>query len=420
MAGANYAITGLFGLYNKITTLSLKQSATNDAWWEGHELTAGWDLEYNKVNFSENVAVASVNFVDTGTVWMNSLYLQDHWRPDPWEFNYGMRITYQDLVGEFAFEPRFTAQYHIDENSHLNAHLGYYKQFLNSILFSNQEMLNEFYYPSRDVTSRVVEPTSSWMGVLGYARDKILGQFGFSTEAYYKTQNNLIIFNTSSADTGTMKYLGDKFINGEGYSFGYELALKRELGVITGDVNWSQGWSVIRNQGDTVAYYPAWHQPFALKGSLSINWRGEHDAIFPPAEKHSYLHSSISVKYASGLPYTEYLGYQQTEDLNQSDGKAGGGFASMLAGGSVESEGNMTARLGNLNTSLLPPYFRIDVKPIDIGRDGRWEFSWTILNVTDHNNVFMTTTNTNSTPPKTTTIYQFPFFPILLNYEYHF
>ena len=65
-------------------------------------------------------------------------------------------------------------------------------------------------------------------------------------------------------------------------------------------------------------------------------------------------------------------------------------------------------------------YFRIDLKAIDIGREGKWNFSWTIINLTDHDNMFFTFYDTRKNPPKKTSISQFPFLPIMLNYEYYF
>ena len=410
-----FSLTDLFTLYNAITTLSLKQSMTNRNWIEDHEFTAGWDLEHDNVNFTEEVNVMKSSYVDTSKVWMNSVYLQDLWRPGPWEINYGARLTYQNLANDFAFEPRISAQYRYEDNNLINAHLGYYKQYLNSVQFSDQEMLNEFYYPSRKATTHTVKPTSSILTTLGYTREKLFNQWTFNSEAYYKTQDHLIIFNTNStSSTSETQMLADYFKEARGYSLGYELSLKRNEGVITGGINWSQGWSVVKEAGDSVPYYPNWHQPFAFKGDVSINWKGDSNALMPHPIKGRFFRSSATVKYASGLPYTEYLGYQQTQDLDQSDNGKGSG----LSDAGVPD--NLATRLGNRNTSLRPSYFRIDVKPIDIGREGRWNFSWTILNVTNHENLFMVTTDTKTNPPTEKKIYQFPFFPVLLNYEYYF
>jgi hypothetical protein len=55
-----------------------------------------------------------------------------------------------------------------------------------------------------------------------------------------------------------------------------------------------------------------------------------------------------------------------------------------------------------------------------MGREGKWNFSWTIINLTNHDNMFYTFYDTRKNPPKKTEITQFPFLPIMLNYEYYF
>lgn len=80
----------------------------------------------------------------------------------------------------------------------------------------------------------------------------------------------------------------------------------------------------------------------------------------------------------------------------------------------------MAVPLSNRNAALQPAYFRFDIKPIDIGREGKWSFSWTILNITNHENVFLYQYDTSNNPPKLNIVTQFPFFPLLVNYEYYF
>ena len=75
---------------------------------------------------------------------------------------------------------------------------------------------------------------------------------------------------------------------------------------------------------------------------------------------------------------------------------------------------------GSRNAGRQTNYFRVDVKLIDIGREDKWNFNWTIINLTDHENMFYTFYDTSKNPPKKTNITQFPFLPIMLSYEYYF
>lgn len=407
-----FGLRDLFSVYNDIQTIAFKQSLTNRGIWEEHELTAGYDIEYDKVNFTQDLEAFDQKWVDTTTLLMHSLFAQDTWRPESWELAYGLRMTYQDLAEYFALEPRFSWQYRFPNDHIVNGHVGYYQQFLNSILFSDQETLNEFYYPSRKATNRTIKPTTSLLTSLGYTKEGLWEDYTFNAEVYYKTQNHLVVFDVASEQTEGINSLADFFKEGSGYSFGYELSMRKNAGVLAGGVNWSQGWSVIKEQFDTVPYYPDWHQPYSLKGDLNINWHGA-DGIWPAPGPGRYVRSSVQLKYASGLPYTEYLGYQNTWDIDQSDGETPGGPSS-------EFQENTAVRLGNRNTSLQEPYFRVDIKAIDIGKENKWNFSWTILNVTNHVNIFLKSYDTTQNPPKENSITQFPFFPVLLNYEYYF
>lgn len=410
----SFGLRDLFGIYNDIETWSLKQMLTNGDLFENHEVSVGYDVEFDKVNFTQDVPAFNQKFVDTTSLWHHSFFAQDAWRPGDWEIQYGFRASYQSLAEYFTFEPRLSAQWRFgnDMDQLINGHLGYYRQFLNSVLFSDQETLNEFYYPSRKNSTRTVQPTGSLLATLGYTKERLFENWNFNTEAYYKTQNHLVVFDVNAQATEEFNSLSDLFKEGSGYSFGYEVSLRHNEGVINGGINWSQGWSVMLEQGDTVPYFPDWHQPYSLKGDLGIAWKGE-DALWPAKEKGRYLRSSLQMKLASGLPYTEYLGYHSTWDWEQSSGEGAGGP-------NPEFPEGIVTRLGSRNTSLQPDYFRLDLKAIDWGVEGKWNFSWTILNITGYENVFLYTVDTNTNPPTESTITQFPFFPVLLNYERYF
>ena len=103
------------------------------------------------------------------------------------------------------------------------------------------------------------------------------------------------------------------------------------------------------------------------------------------------------------MPISEYKGYYISQDL-----------------GHQRYSDDIVVLPGSRNAGRQTDYFRVDLKAIDIGREGKWNFSWTIINLTNHENMFYTFYDTKKTPPKKTEITQFPFLPIMLNYEYYF
>lgn len=390
-----FKIEDLMGMENNIYTIAGRQ-AISYLGIDKHTFSIGYDLEYSKIGFIQESEMVGQKIEDKPEVFHHIFYLQDVWQPDKWELQYGLRFNYHALAEHFGVEPRFAASWNFAENQKLEFHTGYYLQYLNNLMFSDGESLNEFYYPSRTTaTNGKILPSSSILTSVGYSLTDILGIFNFNAEAYYKTQNNLTVYSDADLDDSTaakLESLGDLIFTGEGYSFGYELSLQKPEGFVSGSINFNQGISVFKD-GDYKAYHPNWHQPFALKGDLSFNW----------FEERYFLRTSFQLKWASGMPYTPYLGYLADYGI---DGEYPGY--------------QLIAPHGNRNVIMQTPYFRLDAKLIDWGKPDKWNLGFTILNLTDHQNLFFVSYNTRENPPKEEKTYQFPFFPLLINWEYYF
>ena len=339
-----------------------------------HTLTAGYELEYDYERYGEQMSTLSI--ADIQKPFHHVGYLQDAWKFAPdYLLQYGMRFNYQTAAEHFGVEPRASLSINIDDDKTLEFYGGYYLQYLNSIVYTDQETLNEFYYPATTTTKgKHIKPASSWLFAAEYSQRGILEDYDATVGVYYKTQSDLNTFVAildSNEETASDDFVvADGFGTAEGYSFGYELSLRKDKGWWFGGVNWSQSISVMKTDDGTKPYFPSWHQPYALKMDLGINWSGGDDA----RRKHK-----IPGRY----------------------------FQTVVVPGSR-------------NGARQTDYFRIDVKAIDIGRENKWNFSWTIINLTDHKNMFFTFYDTRKNPPEKTEITQFPFLPIMLSYEYYF
>jgi hypothetical protein len=410
-----FGLEHIFEIYNRILTVNYKQSFEY-AGIDAHRLTMGVDLNWMQTIFKDDEKIAKVMIRDETEFWLNSAFLQDKWTFGNSELTSGLRLTYSSVLDEPGIEPRASYKYRLPYNQALDFHTGYYLQYVNSIQFSDQENLNEFYFPAKKVSTRTVEPTSSLLFSAGYGIEKVRGQWDLSVEAYYKTLNHLVVFAPNevpdSVALSVDRSFGDLSREAQGYSYGFELSARRPLGRIFGGVSYSNGTAVIREDFNPKAYYPNWHQPHSFKADLAINLRGKDG--FWNQNGRRYLRSSTQLKYATGLPYTEYIGYTNAHLLDQNqEGKSAGGP-------NPGFPDNIELLRGNRNTNFVPSYFRWDVKPIEWGREGKWNFSWTILNITDHKNIFFYTFDRQKNPPEKIEITQFPFFPFLLNYEYRF
>jgi len=329
----------------------------------------------------------------------------------------GARSNYSSELKEVDIEPRGSIQFKLPHNQYIDYHTGFYKQYINSIVWGDFETINEFYYPSKNLRYNNIKPSSSILFSLGYRNDKIWDQYNYSIETYYKTLNDLIVFApTEVADSisnNTDNPLGEFLLHAEGYSYGLEIASRKLEGGVFGGVSLSLGRSVIKEIFNPRAFYPRWHQPISFKGDLALNWRGP-DGIWNKRNNIKYFQSSLQIKYATGLPYTEYIGYYKSNNKDQNEVGSGGG------GGGTTCNDLTCIVQGDRNGSFVPPYFRIDIKAVDWGRKDKWNFSWTILNITNRENVWFYVYETDKNPPVKTEITQFPFFPMLFSYEYYF
>lgn len=417
----SFGLEDIFELYNNIVTWQARHVATYTG-IDKHRLSLGGSIERSGVVFRNTQDIAGFSERDDSDFWLVGAFLQDTWTPDTergrvWELSPGLRLNYLSTLNTVTAEPRFSAKRRFPHDQSVDLHVGRYVQHINSILFSDQENLNEFYYPAQHAKYRDVEPSSSWLFAAGYSRDRIFNEFTFSLEAYYKTLHDLLV-NASSGDipdsirNDPEIRFGDTFKTAEGYSYGYEVTLRRPEGTVSGGISYSSGTSVVREQYYDQAYYPKWHQPHSFKLDATINWTGS-DGIWPSRRKGRYFRSSTQVKYATGLPYTEVVGYQPSRLIDQNQDQA-------AAGPSPVFPDNLETVNGSYNLSYVPSYFRWDVKPVDIGREGKWNFAFTILNVTNHENIFFYSYDRQKNPPERISVTQFPLFPFLLSYEYYF
>lgn len=410
-----FGLENIFAFYNRIGTKTYKQSFEYTG-IDSHRLTVGVDLNLMDIIFRNDQPVLKVTLRDYTEFWLNSIFLQDKWTLGNTEVSSGLRLTQSSRLDVPGIEPRLSLKYKLPHNQSLDFHTGYYEQYINSIQFSDQENLNEFYYPAKKVKYRTVNPTSSILFSGGYGADQILNQWNFTLEGYYKTLDHLLVFAPNeipdSIALDTRSTLGDAFKEASGYSYGAEVSLRRPEGLVFGGVSYSTGTSVSREDNDTRAYFPSWHQPHSFKGDMAINWTGK-DGLWRSNPNGKYFRSSMQLKYATGLPFTEYMGYTSAHLLDQNAGKPAGGP-------NPEFGDNLNLSRGNRNAAFVPAYFRWDAKAVDWGREGKWNFALTILNLTDHKNIFFYTYDRQKNPPKRIEITQFPFFPFLLNYEYYF
>jgi hypothetical protein len=365
--------------------------------------------------FRNESKIANIDQIDDDWFVLTSPYVEQVYNLDNFQFKSGLRATHTSALNKVYFEPRFSARWNIGEFDKIDFHVGHYEQFVNSILFGDFETINEFYYPSVKTKYNEVPPANSQLFSLGYSTERV-ENFEFILEGYYKSLNNLIVFAPDQAPDSIAQNpdagIGDLLFQGEGYSLGAEVSVRMKEGIVSGGMSYSYSYSVMKEFDEVI---PAkWDMPHAFKLDAAINWRDPKENAFWINPKEPYFRQSLQIKYSSGLPYSGVIGYRETHLLDQTtDGTPAGGP-------NPSYDGNVSTPYGSRNGNRYPDYFRFDLKIVDWGRENKWNLSWTWLNITDNENVFSYAYDTTTNPPEKSTISQFPFFPMLINYQYYF
>ena len=110
-----------------------------------HTFTFGYELEYDYERYQEQMSTVSA--ADIQKPFHHVGYVQDAWKFAPdYLLQYGLRFNYQTAAEHFGVEPRASLTINLDDEKTLEFYGGYYLQYLNSIVYTDQETLNEFYF----------------------------------------------------------------------------------------------------------------------------------------------------------------------------------------------------------------------------------------------------------------------------------
>lgn len=440
-------------LWNGIETWNTRQELQFDPVPE-HRLTAGYELNTYKVLFRQNLIVAQVDVKEEPDNMLHAGWLQDRWNIGTnHTITAGLRGYWSRELESGSLDPRASWTWRFAPDWKYDLHMGRYTQYMTSLRFGDQESPNEFWYSARDP----MEPSTQLMTSMGLERSNWT-DLGLRTsiEAYYKSVDDLPIYFEEALTQGDFQDLdaqGKEFFPNvfqamHGYAAGGELQVEKSDGWWTANVSYGLSFSALQqeklvNSIDTIEFRPYWadwDQRNTFKTTGGLNWfgRASSEALsvdrksaptwvklattlaFPPSmffwwmTKADYLRSSFQASYATGQPLTGYEGYQRSHEPFQGvDGGEAGGQPFYF-------DNNTRLVRSERNRDRKTDYFRLDVTPFDFGRTGKWRFYYSIINITDHENLFTSSWNTRRSPPEQDKTYQFPFLPIFMGYELEF
>ncbi len=231
-------------------------------------MASRWDFRFRNGNSD----IQTVD-VDT-TAYTYALYAQDNWRLGSlFELQPGVRAYYHDSGAHYQLDPRLALVYRHDVDMRFKLALGRYSQFVNVISFG--DAFNNF-----DVWIPVdgsMRPSYSHQAVIGWEWDRSDG-YEVTTEAYYTDMNNITTYDPlTDRSTGAAS---DAFVVGDGYAYGFEWMIRRNMGRLTGWIGYSLSWTKRHFPGSSVNsgnwFYPKWDRrhDFVAVASLKLskNW----------------------------------------------------------------------------------------------------------------------------------------------------
>lgn len=417
-------ITGINGIKTASTRQELNWSGIN-----GHKIGLGYEYNDFRSTFIQDVAIIGAHQEDNLETDLHAGFVQDKWTINKeWTVLGGLRANYYPETDNTSFDPRASVTWRPAPSWKAEAHAGLYHQYITSIRFSDQEMPNEYWYPIKGD----IDPVSQGLFSVGVERSDLtdLG-LRLTGEGFYKTLDDFLIYypNKSSGEMQATSTSSDPgifrdMVTGRGWAAGGEIGIAKDEGKFTGSLSYSLGWSVLKQDDFSNAYgttkfdptWTDWDQRQTFKLMATGNWLGNDasNSVWTWSKKGFYLRSTLQANFNTGLPLTDYDGFTPThlpgQGINGADG----------TGQPVGVQGNIYTLKGFRNQARKPDYFRADLTLFDVGQTRRWRVFYTIINITDHENVFTVNYDTNENPPRRIDSYQFPFLPFFFGAEFEF
>ncbi len=308
-----------------------------------HKFNAGLDLNYHtfipgQISTSGEAMLNELE-IDRKYALESALYLGHEWQPSSWlSFNYGLRYSNFTLLGpgtvftfddegnpetstEYSsgetiktyggFEPRLTANVHINRQSSFKFSLSRNRQYIHLISNSAGGPSLDVWHPS----TSIIEPGIADQVSLGYFRNFADNNIETSLEVYYKTLQNQVDYK-NGADLLLNQYVESQLVFGDGRSYGAEFYLKKNFGQLTGWMSYSLSRTdrkfVDINNGNS---YPTTNDrthDISLTGIYRLNnkWSFSASWVYNTGQAYTFPSGKYLIDGQTINYYTERNGYR--------------------------------------------------------------------------------------------------------------
>jgi hypothetical protein len=312
-------------IFSQIRDVNLKQEFQ---WYAGqkHSLRFGFSSIYHDIKPGEVTSSGKTSFnnlyLQNRYSWENAIFLTDTWKAFPWlNLAYGVRISSLSIYGPgdfytinesgnvidtlrytkgqlvknyFNAEPRIATSFIINNSSSIKASYARNVQNMHLIANSSTSVPTDKWLSS----TNIIKPEISNQYSLGWYKNMGGNNYELTTEVYYKTMQNQIDYRTG-ANVYTNDAIESQLVFGKGRAYGWEIMLKKNVGKLTGWINYTLSKSELKIDGinnnewynarqdrthsiNIVASYQ-WNQ----KWDFSANWvYYTGDAVTFPAGKY--------------------------------------------------------------------------------------------------------------------------------------
>ena len=339
-------------------------------------------------------------------------YLSTGWKPKPsWDIKTGLRFNFFNADKNYTtLAPRLAVKHRLDDKSTLKFSTGLYHQFLHRIP-------RFFIADIWTASGEELRPSSSTHIVLGYQRE-LADYWQFEVETYFKTYKDIYSYDQNFiTDLEATKFneKGDPIFQsaeplldrGKGNSLGFEVLLRRDVGLVTGWAGYSFATTEYTiktiNQGN--AFEPRHDRKHTINLVSNIDIDNSIRWIYdrPIQQDSSRWSLGVNFVFSTGQPITEpgsaYLGITTPNDPSR----------------------NVVFHPTEINQVRLPVYARLDLSLTWTLLYDSWKMSpyLQIYNIGNRKNVWFASYNYTNGVPDYEEQYMFPLLPTIgVNFEF--
>ncbi len=342
--------------------------------------------------------------------WENAVYISHEWKPTALlGFEYGIRFssfsalgpgdffTYNEKgettdtasygSGEFVKtyfnpEPRFAANYILNEKSSVKASYGRNTQNLHLLSNSTSGSPTDLWIPN----SNNVKPEIADQVSLGYFRNFKDNKYQFSTEIYYKNLQNQIDYK-DGAELNFNENVESQLLFGNGRAYGVEFFLKKKFGKLNGWI----GYTLARTEKKIDRINNGEYYPAKQDRTHDISIVGIYD---------------ISKKWSLSATWVYYTGNAVT-----------------FPSGKYEIAGNVVNYYTERNGYRMPAYHRLDIGATwQVKKTEKFESSWnfSVYNAYGRENAYSISFQQDPNDPTKTQAIQTTLFRWIPSFTYNF